>query len=194
VSGIGGVVSKVTARAKVKLTLGVSVVYGMEIWVGNIGEGIECLLGVDFMTAAGVRLSLQDHSVHLPDEEPLPLVSDFQNLGRPKTIEIDVLEDHYLKPGEFVSVPVKFGSLNPRGTHLWALRGERWVTSIIYDAAKVPIAIKVVNVSDRTVGLWSRTTVGYLTEILTAERSICEARDSAVPGMTTVNLRVMSLT
>jgi hypothetical protein len=90
----------------------------MEIWVGNIGDGIECLLGVDFMTSAGVRVSLQDRSVHLPDEERLPLVSDLPSPKRPKSVEINVLEDHYLKPGEFVSVPVKFRSLDPHETQL----------------------------------------------------------------------------
>ena len=58
-----------------KITLGMSVVYYMELWCGNIGEGIDCLLGMDFMVSAGVRLSAREGRLRLPDEEVIPLVS-----------------------------------------------------------------------------------------------------------------------
>jgi Aspartyl protease len=63
VRGLGDVLSHITAKTKVKITLGMSVVYYMEIWCGNIGEGAECLLGMDFMMAAGVCLSANDGTV-----------------------------------------------------------------------------------------------------------------------------------
>ncbi|KAJ8523660.1 hypothetical protein ON010_g17458 [Phytophthora cinnamomi] len=52
----------------------VRVVYVMVIWVGNIGASIDCLLGMDFMIAAGVQLWPRDGVVVLPDEEALYLV------------------------------------------------------------------------------------------------------------------------
>ncbi|KAJ0390962.1 hypothetical protein P43SY_011607 [Pythium insidiosum] len=60
VKGIGNVTTYVSAKATVKITLGASVVYYLEIWCGNIGEGIQCLLGMDFMIAAGVRLGARE--------------------------------------------------------------------------------------------------------------------------------------
>ncbi|KAJ0391127.1 hypothetical protein ATCC90586_011461 [Pythium insidiosum] len=67
VKGIGNVTTYVSAKATVKITLGASVVYYLEIWCGNIGEGIQCLLGMDFMIAAGVRLGAREDK--LPDEQ-----------------------------------------------------------------------------------------------------------------------------
>ncbi|OWY94383.1 hypothetical protein PHMEG_00035907 [Phytophthora megakarya] len=55
-NGIDGVKTKVTNKCQVKITLGHRVVYTLDVWVGNIGQGIDVLLGMNFMVAAGVRL------------------------------------------------------------------------------------------------------------------------------------------
>ncbi|KAJ0388700.1 hypothetical protein ATCC90586_011844 [Pythium insidiosum] len=73
VKGVGDVTAYVTGRTRIKITLGVSVVYYMDIWCGNIGEGVQCLLGMDFMVSAGVRLSAFDGMVRLPNEESVRL-------------------------------------------------------------------------------------------------------------------------
>ena len=52
--------------------------YYAEIWGGNIGEGIECLLGMDCMVSAGVRLSAGEGTVRLPDEEIIPMGSTYR--------------------------------------------------------------------------------------------------------------------
>ncbi|OWZ12321.1 hypothetical protein PHMEG_00014541 [Phytophthora megakarya] len=63
-SGLGGVTTYITTHARVKLTLGWSVVY-----VGNIGQGVDVLLGMNFMHSAGVRFCIRDGLFRLPDEE-----------------------------------------------------------------------------------------------------------------------------
>ncbi|OWZ15925.1 hypothetical protein PHMEG_00010348, partial [Phytophthora megakarya] len=58
VSGLGVVTTYITTYARVKITLGRSVVYVLNIWVGNIGESVDVLLGLDFSHSAGVRLCI----------------------------------------------------------------------------------------------------------------------------------------
>ncbi|KAE9283993.1 hypothetical protein PR003_g26977, partial [Phytophthora rubi] len=111
VSGLGGVPTYITASAKVKITLGVRVVYVMNVWVTNIGEDVEVLLGMNFMYAAGVRLSS-----------------------------------------------------NPQGEVVWAGRGDRWVTQIIYAARSWASAIKVVNISEQVVWIDTRTPLARIVE------------------------------
>ncbi|POM74848.1 Hypothetical protein PHPALM_8129, partial [Phytophthora palmivora] len=69
VSGLGGVPTYITASTQIKITLGRRVVYILGVWVTNIGEGVDVLLGMDFMYSAGVRLCIREGTVALPDEE-----------------------------------------------------------------------------------------------------------------------------
>ena len=109
VKGIGGVTTYVTARTNAKLTLGTSVVYFADLWCGNIGKGIQCLLGMDFMVRAGVRLSAYDGAVRLPDEETVPLVSAGPRPLLPKRVSVASAEDLYVAPGMSARVPVVYG-------------------------------------------------------------------------------------
>ncbi|OWZ10511.1 hypothetical protein PHMEG_00016633 [Phytophthora megakarya] len=56
VSGLGGIPTEITASAEVKITLGSRVVYIVELWMANIGEGLDVLLGMDFMLRAGTLI------------------------------------------------------------------------------------------------------------------------------------------
>ncbi|OWZ08357.1 hypothetical protein PHMEG_00019118 [Phytophthora megakarya] len=58
VSGLGGGPSNITSSAQIKITLGWRVVYVMDVWVTNIGEGVDVLLGMDFMFSAGLRIDV----------------------------------------------------------------------------------------------------------------------------------------
>ncbi|ETP34141.1 hypothetical protein F442_17474 [Phytophthora nicotianae P10297] len=69
VPGLGGVPIYISTSARVKLTLGPRVVYILELWVANIGEGVDVLLGMDFMFSAGVRLGIREGLIKLPDDE-----------------------------------------------------------------------------------------------------------------------------
>jgi hypothetical protein len=87
VKGIGGITTYVTAKVKAKVTLGVSVAYETELWCGNIGQGIDCLLGMDFMISASVRLCAYEGMVRLPDEETVPMVSSGLKARSPRAFQ-----------------------------------------------------------------------------------------------------------
>jgi hypothetical protein len=76
VAGLGGVPTYIPASARIKITLGPRIVYVMSVYVANIGEGVEVLLGMNFMHAAGVRLSVREGLVQLPDEETVMMYGD----------------------------------------------------------------------------------------------------------------------
>ncbi|GMF36809.1 unnamed protein product [Phytophthora fragariaefolia] len=69
VSGLSGVPTIITATTEVKITLGSRVVYIMELWAANIGEGVDVLLGMNFIYFAGAKLCAREGLVKLPDEE-----------------------------------------------------------------------------------------------------------------------------
>ncbi|OWZ04145.1 hypothetical protein PHMEG_00024000 [Phytophthora megakarya] len=73
-NGIDGEKTKVTNKCRVKITLGHRVLYTLDVWVGNIGQGIDVLLGINFMVAAGARLCAHEGEVVLPEEERILLV------------------------------------------------------------------------------------------------------------------------
>jgi len=61
VTDLGGAPSYITASARAKITLGWRVVYILDVWLANIGEDIEVLLGMNFMYAAGVPCQTSGH-------------------------------------------------------------------------------------------------------------------------------------
>lgn len=164
VNGIGGVTTNITAKAAVKIKLGQHAVYFADLWVGNIGEGVECLLGMDFMVAAGVRLSALEGSVHLPDEERIPLVSPDARPRVGTKIPICNVEDLYLAPGDSVDVPIVYGSRVRQALVSWVYGLPRWLTTAIYDSDHLPRRIRVFNTSRTRLTLPARTVVAVLVE------------------------------
>ncbi|KAE8967075.1 hypothetical protein PR001_g28207, partial [Phytophthora rubi] len=164
VTGFGDVPKYATAKATIKLTLGVSVVYVMDIWVGNIGADLDCLLGMDFMIAAGVRLCARQGVVRLPDEESLFLVggTELDHVGL--EIDVSLAETIRLQPGRSVILPVKYHQAEPDKTVAWAGRGDQWVTQFIYGSGRKPKAVKVVNISDQVARITQHTVVTCLVE------------------------------
>jgi hypothetical protein len=59
---------------------------------------------------------------------------------------------------------IKYGQSNPQKEVVWAGRGDRWVTQIIYAAKGWPVAVKVVNISKRIVWIDTRTAVARVIE------------------------------
>ena len=157
VKGLGDVVSYITAKAHVKITLGMSVVYFMDIWCGNIGEGTDCLLGMDFMIAAGVRLSAGEGAVRLPDEEKVPLLAPGHRPRLPTQVAVHSHHDIYLEPGQATVVPTAVWDNHP-GLEVWLCRGDQWVTTLVRHG------VRVSNITDRNLHLSPRTPVAYLIE------------------------------
>ncbi|GMF23986.1 unnamed protein product [Phytophthora fragariaefolia] len=73
-NGIDGVKTRVSDQCEVMETLGHHLVYTFDVCVGNIGQSIDCLLGMIFMVAAGLGLCSNEVEVVLPDEEIILLV------------------------------------------------------------------------------------------------------------------------
>jgi hypothetical protein len=105
VTGLGGVPTTITASTEVKITLGPRVVYIFELWVANIGEGVDVLLGMNFMYSAGVRLCAREGLVQLPDEETVLLSGrGMTHRRRGLDREIQPRETLYLRPGDHAIV------------------------------------------------------------------------------------------
>ncbi|OWZ12268.1 hypothetical protein PHMEG_00014601 [Phytophthora megakarya] len=164
VSGVGGVPSYITSSAQIKITLGWRVVYVMDVWVTNIGEGVDVLLGMDFMFSAGVRLGIREGMVGLPDEESILMYGYTIRRREYWDIPVCLLRGLHLRPGEHANVAIRYGQCRPLQDVVWAGRGDLWVTQIVYGAPSWAVAIKVVNVSDRDCWIERRTLVARIAE------------------------------
>ncbi|GMF46190.1 unnamed protein product [Phytophthora fragariaefolia] len=139
-------------RTDILLDSGASVSMMSLDLVPKIGEGVDVLLGMNFMYSAGVRLCAREGLVKLPDEETVLLAGrTADHMGRGLDLAITSKTCLYLGPGESAVVWIDYGQSNPQREVVWAGRGDRWVTQIIYAAKSWPVAVKVVNTSDKTV-------------------------------------------
>ncbi|OWY99019.1 hypothetical protein PHMEG_00030056, partial [Phytophthora megakarya] len=161
VSGLGGVPSYITSSAQIKITLGWRVVYVMDVWVTNIGEEVDVLLGMDFMLSAGVRIGIHEGMVGLPDEESILMYGYTVRRREYRDIPVCPLRGLHLRPG---GVAIRYGQCRPLQDVVWAGRGDQWVTQIVYGARSWAVAIKVVNVSDRDCWIEPRTPVARIAE------------------------------
>ncbi|KAL3661212.1 hypothetical protein V7S43_013819 [Phytophthora oleae] len=109
VSGMGGVPTYIDASAEIKLILGPRVVYIVDVWVANIGEGIDVLLGMGLIFAAGFRISVREGLVPLPDEVVVMMCSwePGDLIGRNRAIRPS--ESVLLSPGEEFVVRIDYG-------------------------------------------------------------------------------------
>ncbi|OWZ13854.1 hypothetical protein PHMEG_00012754 [Phytophthora megakarya] len=155
--GYGDVPTYISAKARIKLTMGPRVVYVLDVWVGNIEAGVDCLLGMDFMMSAGVRLCVHEGVVKLPDEESLLLVGgpEFDHLG------MDLSHGYAL---ERLVVPIQYGRANPEFLEFWAGHGETWVTRFICGVHRRPKAVEIVNVSNSIATAYRDTVVAHVME------------------------------
>ncbi|GMF39980.1 unnamed protein product [Phytophthora fragariaefolia] len=105
----------------------------------------------------GQRLCAREGLVKLPDEETVLLAGrTADHMGRGLDLVVTPKTCLYLGPGESAVVRIDYGQSNPQREVVWAGRGDRWVTQIIYAAKSWPVAVKVVNISDKTVWIDSR--------------------------------------
>jgi hypothetical protein len=164
VSGLGGVSTYISASTEVKLTLGHRVVYIADLWVANIGEDVHVLLGMDFMVRAGVRLCIREGLAVLPDEETILMYGDVMHKHQGIDQEVCPPESLYLRPGESATARIRYGQANPWRDVVWAGRGDRWVTQIIYGARSWATGFKVVNISNRDLPVDFRMPVARIVE------------------------------
>ncbi|OWZ04990.1 hypothetical protein PHMEG_00023004 [Phytophthora megakarya] len=157
VAGLGGVQSYITALVRVKITLGMNVVYVVNVWLANIGEGLVVLLGMDFMYAAGVRLFMREGLVRLPDEEVVVMCSGPNRERVRLNFPVHPDQTLYLQPGEHAIVRVRYGQTNPQWDVVWAGR-------VIYATKSWAAAVKVVNISQSRLLLSTGTAVARIVE------------------------------
>ncbi|OWZ15998.1 hypothetical protein PHMEG_00010265 [Phytophthora megakarya] len=141
-SGLRGVTTYNSTHAQVKITFGWSVVYVLNTWVGNTGEGVDVLLGMNVMHSAGVRLCIREGLVKLPDEEIAP---------RP-VVWISLCAQRKA----YTCVRVRMLSYQLGMACLIPSRGKTWVTKDLYSSRSLATTVKVVNVSDQNTIPWTR--------------------------------------
>ncbi|OWY96259.1 hypothetical protein PHMEG_00033520, partial [Phytophthora megakarya] len=83
----------------------------MELWVANIDEGLDVLLGMNFMFGAGVRVCVREGLVQLPDEESILMYDE--NVRVPQSVDLPVTspENLYLMTGEHAVVRIQHSVL-----------------------------------------------------------------------------------
>ncbi|OWY93749.1 hypothetical protein PHMEG_00036735 [Phytophthora megakarya] len=119
------------------MTVGWSVVYVLNIWVGNIGEGVDVLLGMNFMHSAGVRLCIREGLVKLPDEETVVM---YDNDPKSRGMDLPVCpeESIHLRPGQDAIVRIRYGQSNPQRPRLHVL----WNTDSSQDSLVSFVLVK----------------------------------------------------
>ncbi|OWZ15671.1 hypothetical protein PHMEG_00010641 [Phytophthora megakarya] len=126
VSGLRGVTTHITTHARVKIPLGWSEVYVLNIWVGNIGKGVEVLLDMNCMHSTGDRLCIREGLVKLPDEETVVMYDDYPK-SRGMDLPVYPEESIHLSLGQDAIVRIRNGQTNPQRKLVWAGRGKNWI-------------------------------------------------------------------
>ncbi|GLD98943.1 hypothetical protein PINS_up007661 [Pythium insidiosum] len=73
--GVSETPMKAHGKTTVKIKLGATIVYEMELWVAEFEAHSFVILGTDFMLRAGLRVDLGSKECILPKEEPIPLLT-----------------------------------------------------------------------------------------------------------------------
>ncbi|OWZ09868.1 hypothetical protein PHMEG_00017358, partial [Phytophthora megakarya] len=127
-----GVKTKSMDKCRIKITLGHRAVYTLDVWVGNIGRGIDVLLGMNLMVVAGVRLCAHKGEVVLPDEERILLIVSPKRAHVGRTVDVSIHESLWLAPGDSKYIPIRTSEPDLGSMDTWVSQGDRWVTRIIF--------------------------------------------------------------
>ncbi|OWZ22185.1 hypothetical protein PHMEG_0003152 [Phytophthora megakarya] len=142
---------KITASTEVKITLGSRVAHIRGLWVTNIGEGLDVLLGMYFMFRAGVRVCVREGLVQLPDEESIPMYND----PRALTCQLRLQK---------ICISCPENTRSPVSTYESRTRSHLGWTWVVYQARPWPVAIKVVNVSKHSVWIDMKTPLARIVQ------------------------------
>ncbi|OWY93185.1 reverse transcriptase, partial [Phytophthora megakarya] len=67
------------------------------------------------------------------------------HLGR--TIDVSTHESLWLAPGDSKYIPIRTSEQDLESIEVWVSRGDRWVTLVVFSVKRVPVAVRVVNIS-----------------------------------------------
>ena len=84
-------------------------------------------MGMDFMKAAGVRLSVHEGKVSLPEEEYVPLAQPgSMYVRKPFEKSIQVRKRYTVPKHGSIIIPINYEGVNPSAVDLWVKRDKRW--------------------------------------------------------------------
>ncbi|KAE9349539.1 hypothetical protein PF008_g6852 [Phytophthora fragariae] len=115
---------------------------------------------MDFMYSTGVRICVREGLVKLPDEETI-LLNRGGTIRKAQGLDLAVTPDYTarLLPGRSVVAQICYAQMDPHRDVVWAGRGDRWVTKLIFASRSYPVAVKVVNISDKNLNLSFQTPI-----------------------------------
>ncbi|OWY93290.1 hypothetical protein PHMEG_00037369, partial [Phytophthora megakarya] len=119
---------------------------------------------MNFMVAAGVRLCAHEGEVVLPDEERILLVGGPKRSHLGRAIDVSIHESLWLAPGDSKYIPIRTSEPDLESMDVWVSRGDRWVTLVVFSAKRVPVAVRVVNISRTPAQVLPHTKVATLTD------------------------------
>ncbi|KAJ8523793.1 hypothetical protein ON010_g17325 [Phytophthora cinnamomi] len=118
---VGENVDTTAGRTKIKITLAGSLVYFLDIWIGDLAAQ-DAILGMDFMVPAGIRLDLADGSICLSDEIKIQL-SGRRQLYSGNARHLEVRGHLKIDLGESAELPTRL-RISDR-EKLWLTCGDR---------------------------------------------------------------------
>ncbi|KAG9399643.1 hypothetical protein AC1031_011456 [Aphanomyces cochlioides] len=114
----------------------------------------ELILGMDFLSKAGVVIDTARREMNLPDGEYVSLLT--KNIEYVKTfctyikLRADVWLSKYAKA--------------PNNSEYWVNRGTKWIPTVCVDEMKKPCMYRITNVSARFLCLKEGTIIGAVAE------------------------------
>ncbi|KAE8900501.1 hypothetical protein PF003_g15357 [Phytophthora fragariae] len=120
---------------------------------------------MDFMYSAGVRICVREGLVKLPDEETI-LLNRGGAIRKARGLDLAVTPDFTtrLLPGRSVVTQIRYAQMDPHKDVVWAGRGDRWVTKLIFASRSYLVAVKVVNISDKNLTISFQTPIARIVE------------------------------
>ena len=167
VSGLGSQNITCKGSVMVKLTLGFRIVYRKKLIVVDIGRREKLILGMDFMTSAGIRIDAGNSKLCLPDEVMIPLVT--------KKIDLTFSRDRKFPSNPFMSVENEESwHLEPKdyrviripkhqGRTLWVrCHKDKLLPKVKYNKGGKPTSIIYYNISNEVIYLSHHQWLGLL--------------------------------
>ncbi|OWZ11336.1 LOW QUALITY PROTEIN: hypothetical protein PHMEG_00015657 [Phytophthora megakarya] len=84
------------------------------------------------------------------------------HLGR--TVDVSIHESLWLAPGVSKYIPTRTSEPDLGSMDVWVSRGDRWVTLVVFSAKRVPVAVRVVNISRKPAQVLPYTKAATLTD------------------------------
>ncbi|KAH9094593.1 hypothetical protein LEN26_018217, partial [Aphanomyces euteiches] len=139
INGLGSNAITTFGMVKIKLTIGNGLVFIFSLAVCDIGPvDFELILGMDFLSKAGVVIDTARREMNLPDGEYVPLLT--KNIEYVKTFctYIKLRYDLNIASGESAGVWLSKYAKASDNSEYWVNRGTKWIPTVCVDEMKKP--------------------------------------------------------